>query len=126
MPLNVYVVTEGEYSDYHICGVFSSEGKAKEFTGNKPEAYSIEPWALDALPPRVWGTLFVAQLFEGQWKEWSREENVSEAHYKGERSKGWANDSGTRIQGTSYVSAEHAKKLAVEAQQDFLRRKACR
>ena len=47
----IYVVTNGEYSDYRICGLFSTRSKAK-YAKDKLFATSnpIETWALDKAP----------------------------------------------------------------------------
>ena len=51
----VYIVTAGEYSDYHICGVFSTQKKAEYFCNHiskhsytPKEWYKIEDWNVDA------------------------------------------------------------------------------
>ena len=43
----IYVVTEGEYSDYHIDAVFSTKEKAVEYIGQHGTDYSIEEYDLD-------------------------------------------------------------------------------
>lgn len=45
-PKTAYVVTSGEYSDYHIDGVFSDKKKA-EFYADKDEDRSIEEYDID-------------------------------------------------------------------------------
>ncbi len=47
----VFVVTSGIYSDYHIDGIFSNEGLAKEFVEQKSglEDVNIREWELDRL-----------------------------------------------------------------------------
>jgi hypothetical protein len=43
--MKIYVVTEGEYSDYHICGVFTKEKKAERYAyliGGDVEEYEDE------------------------------------------------------------------------------------
>ena len=51
----VYIVTSGEYSDYGIDSVFSTEEKAKEWidviTSMYDGSYNIEPYELDAPIP---------------------------------------------------------------------------
>lgn len=44
----IYIVTAGEYSDYHIEAVFSTIKKAKEFTQQNGSEYRIEEYKLDA------------------------------------------------------------------------------
>lgn len=49
----IYVVTEGEYSDYHIEACFSTKEKAQEYIKNAKKVnesyyYDIEEWELDS------------------------------------------------------------------------------
>lgn len=44
----VYIVTKGEYSDYHIEAVFSSKKKAKEYVQHNGAECQIEEYKLDA------------------------------------------------------------------------------
>ena len=62
--MTVFIVTsQTDYEDHQVCGVFSSEEKAKEYIGNAPEnfGYAIETWQVDALKP---------QLFVEWWDVW--------------------------------------------------------
>lgn len=43
----IYIVTEGEYSDYHICAVFSTREKAEEYVQCHGTDYNIEEYDLD-------------------------------------------------------------------------------
>lgn len=45
----IYVVTDGEYSDYHIVGVFTSKEKAEIVHKLYPDSY-IEEYDLDVVP----------------------------------------------------------------------------
>lgn len=47
MNKKIYIVTEGEYSDYHICAVFSKREKAEEYVQCHGTSYSIEEYDLD-------------------------------------------------------------------------------
>lgn len=47
MEKKIYIVTEGEYSDYHICAVFSTIKKAKEYVQCHGTDYGIEEYILD-------------------------------------------------------------------------------
>lgn len=50
--MKVHIVTEGEYSDYHIVGVFSTECRAKKFVGDDPDNESdIEEWEVNPKYP---------------------------------------------------------------------------
>ena len=37
---NIFIVTQGDYSDYHICGVFTSEELAQKFI----DSFGIQKW----------------------------------------------------------------------------------
>lgn len=47
MNKKIYIVTEGEYSDYHICAVYSTREKAEEYVQCKGTDYKIEEHDLD-------------------------------------------------------------------------------
>ena len=52
----IFIVTEGEYSDYSIVGVFSSEEKANWYIGEADdgtETFQVETYAVDAILKRV-------------------------------------------------------------------------
>ena len=64
----VYIVTSGEYSDYDIDRVFSTEEKAKEWvdviTSMYGGNYNIEPYELDAPMPTYKEYLFFEAYIE--------------------------------------------------------------
>ncbi len=49
----IYVVTDGDYSDYHICGLFSKKELAQKYIDAQGKDFPprIEPWTLDWQPP---------------------------------------------------------------------------
>jgi hypothetical protein len=57
---NVFIVTHGDYSNYSIDAVFSTEELAEEWIAKKnaadeyPERHDIETWGLNAEMPRSW------------------------------------------------------------------------
>ena len=57
MMAKVYLVTEGCYSDYHICGAFSTEAKAKEAAALLTEG-DIEELEIDPVSPHPPGLTF--------------------------------------------------------------------
>lgn len=130
----VYVVTAGEYSDYRILAIFSTPEAADKYvcahnTGENPNASaSVEEWPIDEVSEPVsvapWQASIVCDTGDISW---TRRQNWSEVIQRGTRAgpedihmisskppRGW-------IIVTSYVSEEHAKKLAVEARQKWLR-----
>lgn len=128
--MTVYVVTEGSYSDYTVMAIFSSEEKAIEYMGGHPEKFNdIETFELDVEPPRVFGQVWCVSLnLDGSVQQplWSNElTDVPKEHRQGERGEGRIyppiNKYRGRVTGTSYVSGEHAMKLAVEQRQKALR-----
>lgn len=52
--MKVYIVTQGEYSDYHIEGVFSTREKAQEYLDHIGSAWNagIEEYNIDEETPR--------------------------------------------------------------------------
>lgn len=62
--MKIYVVTFGEYSDYHIQGIYSNKEKAKEIMMLDADGYgygNIEEWDLDNSDPEhiQWNTFYV-------------------------------------------------------------------
>ena len=49
----VYVVTAGDYSDYHIEGIFDSREKAEEYINHSSntELNGVDEWVLNELKP---------------------------------------------------------------------------
>lgn len=43
----IYIVTSGDYSDFHISAVFSTKGKAEEYVQQNGSDYNIEEFDLD-------------------------------------------------------------------------------
>jgi len=123
--VTIYIVTEGEYSDYHIEGTFSTEALAEGYIAAKGEKAGrswdpgIEEWILDEDAGAEWRTQYRCALCPSDGGLLWEDENDALAR-PGKRSEdGWANEHA--IVGTSYVSAEHAQKLAIEARQKWLR-----
>jgi len=48
--MKVFIVTEGEYSDYHIEGVFSTKEKAKQAKEVFASENNITEWVIDNVP----------------------------------------------------------------------------
>lgn len=44
---SIYVVTDGCYSDYHICGVFTNKERAQAFVDSRCKSGTIEQYGLD-------------------------------------------------------------------------------
>lgn len=58
--LHVWIVTTGEYSDFHICAVFSSEARAKEYAKrfeSKADytGFFIDKWPVNPLGHKAGG-----------------------------------------------------------------------
>jgi hypothetical protein len=47
MKKKIYIITSGEYSDYHICAVFTTREKADDYVQQKGLGYRIEEHDLD-------------------------------------------------------------------------------
>lgn len=117
----IYIVTEGEYSDYGIRGVFSTQAKAQAYVdGNGGD---IEEWGLDEFAGWIKRTHFRAKirLSDGAiLQEWNYQA-TADPHKRSEDVQQWKGRDDMQMCATSLVSAEHARKLAVEARQNWLR-----
>ena len=63
----VYVCTEGEYSDYHICGVFDNKELAEKFCqqfGCEIEEWNLNPFAVEL--KKGYSPYFVRMTKEGE------------------------------------------------------------
>jgi hypothetical protein len=113
-----YVITSGSYSDYGISGVFSTKEKAEEFVSNNQcDDYDIEEWSINELEGQTHKTVWTCHLnketgdveFANEFKILCDKRYTASEVYK------------EFIKGESSVSAEHARKLAVEKRQEWLR-----
>lgn len=118
MPATIiYAVTSGEYSDYGIEGVFSTRSLAEGFIEKQDEedrrSFDIAEWVLDEKRDHVKRMEYRAIL--------GNDGNVGESYetnrevFAGPNDRGESETSEGYSTGISYISAEHAKKLAVEA-----------
>lgn len=125
----VYVVTEGQYSDYGITAMFSTKALAEAYIEEikrKNESdhcdANIEEWVLDESAGNVAKDVFHCSidLKSGEiGNQWDYREIVPNNKRVGETSI-----IGQFATVTSYVNAAHANKLAVKARQKWLREKA--
>ena len=124
----VFLVCQGEYSDYHVCGVFSTREKAEAHIVVLKQAEwhddpEIETWVVDERAKDVYQELHWAQIrisdgaITYTCSRWDTEPPnytlthvhcLPYAHY---------------IEACSAKGREHAKKLAVEARQKYMREK---
>lgn len=125
----VFIVTTGDYSEYSIRAAFSTKELAEAYLEELLRAEhgygSIEEWPLNSdLPERavfVWSVAL--NLETGEWIRDGGDGGVElrRAGFRGCRSFR-ANKWQKAVMGQSVVSAEHARKLAVEGRQEWLRR----
>lgn len=123
--MTVFIVTRGEYSDYTILGVFSSEEKAKKFAVEVKKDWSsdveIEPWELDERVNETLQTVFQVklskngtELLNNNFETLGTQESLQ---FSGVEER--KNDIVIFV-GKSIKSRDHAHKLAVEARQKWL------
>lgn len=121
--MTIYIVTNGSYSDYHICAVFSSREKADEakvlLTGAYDEArveeYEVDDFNFPEMPKGMlpYG---VVMLKDGTVKETRREsvESIDDAN----RKFGWEPYSSDDKSGVFFSvwakDEKHAVKIANE------------
>lgn len=76
----VYIITYGDYSDYTICAVFSTRGKAEEYIQQHGDTYRIEEYSVDEEieQSEIWSVeigLYSHKIKRCEWCDdnWSRE-----------------------------------------------------
>jgi len=123
--MTVYVVTAGDYSGYRIEAIFSAKESAESYIaeGSKvryADYNGIEEWELDQEAG------FVMRPYWGVYlnKDGSMSGDIRRSQQLADPDArrgevGPCGDWG--FQGESYVSEEHALKLAAEARQEWLR-----
>lgn len=52
--MRIFLVTEGDYSDYHVVAAFSTREKAEKFAKKFVNPPEIEEYELDPVPERVY------------------------------------------------------------------------
>jgi hypothetical protein len=120
--MTVYVVTTGEYSDYGIKAIFSAKELAEKYVADcltdKYDFPAIVEWELDTEIGKVKRTCFRCEMPGGRC--WSYETialptlRVPENHIDDLQHLG-------KFVANSYVSEDHARKLAIEEHQRRLR-----
>jgi len=88
----VYVITQGEYSDYHICAIFSDKKKAKEvvdFFNDGCELANIEEWLIDVVPPENRKRFCVFMGKNGDVEDISKDKLCDVADFKNKVSEWW-------------------------------------
>lgn len=121
----VYVVTAGCYSDYGIEAIFSTRELAEDYIVANPKKYSgyndIAEWTVDEragwVPRKGW--YLHLGLSDGSVGNKGSETSTADPNARNEEPYFMPD----YVRVTSYVSAEHALKLAVEARQAWLREK---
>jgi hypothetical protein len=122
----IYIVTSGEYSDYSIDGVFSTEENAQAYVNRRNADTTIEVYTIDKMVDYQNKTLYSVSInyesgeltnrytlipdTDNGDSGWLDTKRLTTAYSK----IGW-------IRVTSYKSADHADKLAIEARQELQR-----
>lgn len=115
----LYAVAEGEYSDYRIRGIFSTEVKARAFI-ERGGGDEVEEYVLDEMEGYGKRRHFRCKIHPDSGaitQEWDFE-SLASLRARSLDSQEWSGE----IVVTSLVSAEHARKLAAEARQAHLRK----
>jgi hypothetical protein len=118
--MKVYVVTDGDYSDYHIVSVFSTGEKAKEFIEKMCKEGIIEEYDIDAyIEPLEKGYFpyFVRMTKEGEVLECRKYDcsypDLDELDFdinKNMYTKCWAKDDGHAIK----IAGERRRVILAE------------
>lgn len=132
--MTIFLVTSGEYSDYHIAAVFSTQELANEYVvkmKSDGDEGSVEHWETDTEKDAVlnytsWQCGIL--LESGEIKEPPHASQKLEVPFRGTVSQSAqpvpAYQGALISRVRSGVSAEHCLKLAAEERQRWLREKA--
>ena len=125
----VWLYTEGSYSSYCVDAVFSTKEKADAYAAERGEDGAIEEWDIDQFAGYVRRPWWMCRIDRetGDVIERGKGTEVISPHERGHVEshksgrayprKGWYD----AITATSFVSEQHALKLAAEARQAHLR-----
>ena len=127
--MTVYIVTAGEYSDYGISSVFSTKELAETYANefNKIHPYesptSVEEWEVDQDVEIRCVKTWVCRLDLKTGDCYTEHEGVGLARpgRKGYVVRYGLQGKDADVAATSYESAAHARKLAIEDRQAYLR-----
>jgi len=123
----LYVVTDGDYSDYHIEGVFSTAEEARDYVSQFAYPPSVEEWTLDELAGAVMGPVYSVQidLVTGEIRRQHEERKVRRPDGPCIVHGPWYERGVPRLlRVESPVSTDHALKVAVERRQQWLRERS--
>lgn len=123
--MTVYIVTEGDYSDYHIEAVFQSREQAVAYVekhiGRSWYPFRIEEYEMDASAPRTDKQMYEVTYINGRWTI----EPTDDALYAEPRFReveSWVDDKQYVCYMTVFAKdKEHALKIASD---EFARLKA--
>lgn len=131
LPVVVYLVSSGHYSDYSVMGIFSNRKDAEFYKATSTDTNDIEEFGLDELKEEKRGLWYQVSLnlktgnvtFEFEfWQvegdKYARKQgaSVDEATYIKEDTR--------TVTAFSPKSRDHALKLAGEKRQEWLRTRA--
>lgn len=129
--LRVYIVTSGTYSDYRINKVFSKKELAEAYLEQIKDIdsdWSIEEYLLDEDTDLIQRRVYVYTLFSEEAQRAPYCRMAVEEGLPTDRTPkqcvgigAYNSDEHRYFTGRSFVSEEHAKKLAVEVYQKWLR-----
>ena len=133
--MKVFIVTEGEYSDYHIVAVFTNEEEAKNFVAalSPDDEPLYETWETGIPEDGLYQKTFTTDLKFSDGSLVNRQEEAQQ--HPRDWSEGFATYSYPKLpngqydhttvfdvcRGCSVISAEHADKVASEQRQAMLR-----
>lgn len=142
--MDIYIVTEGEYSDYSIRAVFTDKAKAEQYLQNiklchPHEKSQIEEWSTEEheeIARKCWRSeidLVTGELNEVQYHHDGDEDGMYYSYVMASPTDRVSylqpmeyplryNGHISNYWAASLVSQEHANKLVIEARQEFLRR----
>jgi len=129
--MKVWLVSSGCYSDYEIEGIFSEESLARAYCaelhsrGKYFDDADVSEWEVDSEAGKVFRTAFRAciRLVSGEIFGMESESLILASPHARSMNNAYGAEIGTNsyLEVFSFVSPEHARKLAVEHRQAWLR-----
>jgi len=126
-----YVVTSGEYSDYGICAIFSTREKAERYAKERGTDNPIEEYLIDEDDELISRAIFevVMELTSGNVIDKGQSNRLANPNERNLETRlvdlrdfnYGATGGKITVQSASFVSPDHAVKLAAEFRQNYLR-----
>ena len=114
----IYVITKGEYSDYHICAVYSDKKKAEEVAKLFKKSW-IEEWPIDVVPSQNKKRFWISMRKSGEIKKIKEDNEFDDVFDFRDDATEWIDKEGWTFQVWA-KDKDHAIKIAGEWRRKLL------